>query len=483
MRSEGVKGLPLVELPAAARSRFTFPLHLSERKLLLGLIDILLANVVLMATLAWRLREPLGLLGAARHPIWYALLTAVWLIVAPLVDAYNLRKASRPYSGMLSGGGAALAVGAVYLAIPYFTPMLHISRLTILTFVLGSALAVSLWRALYAVVFSQPSFRRRALVVGAGASGQTILSVIRQHVPAEYEFVGFLDDDSAKQGTKIAGVPVIGTRRDLVRLVEQTGTTEVIVAITHADQIGPELFQAIMACHERGVHVRRVPAMYEQLTGRIPVEYIGQNLDVLVPTNGHPTRIYRATKRVVDVAAGLLGLAITGVLLPLVALAHRLEAPGPIFYRQVRLARGGKSFTLYKFRTMVVDAENDGPQWTEIRDGRVTRMGRFLRLLHLDEVPQAMNILRGDLSFVGPRPERPQFAEWLERALPFYRARYAVQPGVTGWAQVNYRYGASLEDARMKLQYDLYYIKNQSLWLDLLILVKTIGLILTFRGR
>jgi lipopolysaccharide/colanic/teichoic acid biosynthesis glycosyltransferase len=203
----------------------------------------------------------------------------------------------------------------------------------------------------------------------------------------------------------------------------------------------------------------------------------------VLPADRDLNRVYLLLKRLLDLIIGLAGSALTAILLPAVALALRLEGPGPILYRQTRIGRGGRRFVLLKFRTMVPDAEANGPQWAQEDDSRVTRVGHVLRLFHLDEVPQAINLLKGEMSFIGPRPERPEFVERLAREIPFYRARHAMRPGVTGWAQVNYRYGRSTADALVKLQYDLYYIKHCSLFLDTLILVRTLGMVLTLRNR
>jgi lipopolysaccharide/colanic/teichoic acid biosynthesis glycosyltransferase len=224
-------------------------------------------------------------------------------------------------------------------------------------------------------------------------------------------------------------------------------------------------------------------AVYERLTGRVPVEHAGNNLHLILPTDRDPNRAYLLLKRATDLAVGALGCLITLAVLPVIALAIWLEDAGPVFYRQTRVGRGGRPFTLVKFRTMVQHAEQDGPQWAQEADERITRVGRVLRRLHLDELPQAVSLLRGEMAFIGPRPERPEFVAELEAVIPFYRARHAVRPGITGWAQVNYRYGSSVEDALVKLQYDLYYNKHCSLFLDALILVRTLGLVLTLRGR
>jgi lipopolysaccharide/colanic/teichoic acid biosynthesis glycosyltransferase len=224
--------------------------------------------------------------------------------------------------------------------------------------------------------------------------------------------------------------------------------------------------------------------MYEALTERVPVEHVRN--DWLLPsqvTGGQTSLTYRLFVHLLDWSFGLLAGLILLVVGPLVVLLIKLTSPGPILYRQIRLGRGGVPFEVLKFRSMVVDAEGElGPQWAALDDPRVTRVGRFLRVTRLDELPQVLNILRGDIHLVGPRPERPEFIAELEQEIPFYRARLAVKPGLTGWAQVKYHYGNTVEDALIKLEYDLYYIKNRSAVLDLSILLKTAGVILLFRG-
>jgi exopolysaccharide biosynthesis polyprenyl glycosylphosphotransferase len=220
------------------------------------------------------------------------------------------------------------------------------------------------------------------------------------------------------------------------------------------------------------------------MTGRVAVEHVGNNWFVVLPIDGVSAfSPFMLLKRLADVIVSVLGLAFLLVLLPFVALAIYLESPGPIFYSQERVGRAGRIFQLIKLRSMVHDAEQDGqPRWAEENDERVTWVGRFLRRTRLDELPQCLNVLRGEMSLVGPRPERPEFVAELQKSIPFYRSRLAARPGMTGWAQVNYHYGNSVEDALVKLQYDLYYLKHQSLYLDLLILLKTIGVVLSFQG-
>ena len=256
-----------------------------------------------------------------------------------------------------------------------------------------------------------------------------------------------------------------------------------ILAITH--DIHGELIRAIMDCQEQGIRITPMQRLYEEITGRVPVEHIGDNWPAILPLDHAATgKLFPFLKRAMDVAIAIIGLLIFVALFPLIALALYLDSPGPIFYCQERVGKAGQPYRLIKLRTMVPDAEPDGePMWAKEKDPRVTRVGRFLRLTRLDELPQFINVLRGEMSIVGPRPERPDFVAELEKHIPFYRARHAVKPGMAGWALVNCGYGDSVEDALIKLEYDLYYIKHQSIYLDLLILFKTIGDMLTFRGR
>jgi exopolysaccharide biosynthesis polyprenyl glycosylphosphotransferase len=227
-----------------------------------------------------------------------------------------------------------------------------------------------------------------------------------------------------------------------------------------------------------------MPLLYEQVTGRVPIEHVGlDDWAVVLPIE--QTSIFNpfnTLKRLIDIGVSAMGVIGFGLLLPFIALAIWLESPGPIFYSQERVGKGGRVFHILKLRSMETDAEKEGPQWATKGDARVTRVGKILRKTRLDELPQFVNILRGDMSLVGPRPERPFFVDQLAEEIPFYRTRHVVRPGATGWAQIRYPYGSTIQDALMKLQYDLYYIRHQSLALDLLIMVRTIGKMLSFAG-
>jgi exopolysaccharide biosynthesis polyprenyl glycosylphosphotransferase len=269
----------------------------------------------------------------------------------------------------------------------------------------------------------------------------------------------------------------------LTTLVKQHRIAEIILAVSH--DLSDELFRAIMDAKELGVQITPMPVLYEQITGRVPVQHIGESWYVALPLNQTATgNLASAVKRAFDLVAASIGLIGFGALLPFIVLAIRLDSPGAVFYSQTRVGQGGKLFRVRKLRTMIANAEANGQaQWAVKNDPRITRVGKFLRRTHIDELPQLWNILRGEMSLVGPRPERPEFVAQLEKQIPFYRLRHAVKPGIAGWAVIKAGYVDSIDDARLRVEYDLYYIKHQSIWLDLWILTHTVGQVLMFRGQ
>jgi sugar transferase (PEP-CTERM system associated) len=293
--------------------------------------------------------------------------------------------------------------------------------------------------------------------------------------------VGFLDDNPNAPETVPEPYALLGKIQDLPALVEETRPDLIVVA--QMNRRGNFPAKALIDCRMRGIQVEDWPTFYEKETGKILVTDLRPSW--LIFSDGFvKTPRTEIVKRLVDVALSLTGLVLALPVMALVATAIKMESRGPALFRQPRLGQNGRVFILNKFRSMREDAEKDtGPVWALQQDPRVTRVGAFLRKTRLDELPQLFNVLVGDMSFIGPRPERPEFVYELQKQIPFYMERLSVKPGITGWAQVRYRYGASVEDALEKLQYDLYYIKNLSLFLDLLILINTIQVVLFARGR
>lgn len=468
-------------------------LGFSERRLLLSFGDLFMVNMALIINLVARSKFEFAPAALWQQLPWFILLSVLWLAMSVLWDTYNLDRNANIVFSVITASSTAVFTTGLYLLIPYLTPTLPDRRLYLFLFPMLSVMGVVVWRVFYGFVFAQPNFKRTALVIGAGRSGQLLARAVTEgsrnssHLQegSVYVILGFVDNDPHKQNRLYEGFPVLGTRRDLVDLVHKLQPDELIVATSDVQEIQDGLFDAILDCRERGISVRVMTSLYERITGRVPVEHAGYYLDVVLPVArpaGH--RFYLVVRHSAEFLIALLGCALLVALIPPVWLANRLTSPGDVFYRQERVGKGGNPFQLLKFRSMSMDAEKEtGVVWASENDDRVTALGYILRKTRLDEVPQCWNVLQGEMSLIGPRPERPSIVYDLAQEIPFYRIRHAVKPGITGWAQVQYRYGASVKDALIKLQYDLYYIKHQSLNVDLLILLKTIQVVLGLKGR
>mgnify|MGYP000889284033 CR=1 FL=1 len=480
------------QAPAPPRAeRFSLHLRVSERRLLLSVVDLSAINAALLLALYSHPETALPpgqLLSVAK---WFITLGVIWLACAAVFNLYHLPLASHAALSVRTCGSAALVTVALYALTPWLTPPLF-SRGLLLIFAVAAVSAISLWRLLYASVLAQPWSKERALVVGAGQAGRSLAQDLQMSAGAPnpyrgagYTLVGYIDDNPDYRGQTVAGLPVLDGHHALLSVARAWQVNEIILAITHRHAIADSLFDALIRCTEAGYRVTTLPVFYERVLGRIPVEHLGRNLDTLLQMQeGVGYRSYQLFRRLADLILVLPGLLLLGLAIPAVLAANALTSPGPLFYRQTRVGRGGAQFAILKFRSMVPDAEQQtGAVWARANDDRITPFGRFMRRSRLDELPQVINILRGEMSFIGPRPERPEFVDSLAHAIPFYRARHAVRPGLTGWAQVQYQYGDSTADARIKLEYDLYYVKHITPWLDLQILFRTLAVVLQLRGR
>lgn len=480
-------------------------LQLRERKNVLLAVDLILVNVATFAAFWLHARLSslnLDLVSLSERWGLFLLLSTLWLVSLFANDLYNLSKTSNFVSGARAIAMAVMLVVVAYMTIFFFfaSPQrLPMRRVVLYQCAIAFGLIGS-WRLLCGFLIRYPAFSRKVIIVGAGWAGKTIAEAIYRHINPHYQILGFVDDDPAKlgqmivlngEGLKASGrgagdirLTVLGASKDLKRIVKEHDVPEIVLAITH--DLQGELVEALLDCQSLGVQITLMPVLYERITGRVPVQHIGNNWYVALPLD-HPavSGIYPILKRALDVVGALVGLILYAPLLPFLALAICLDSPGPIFYIQKRVGRGGKVFRAIKLRTMVPEMGKSGSGLilTSKRDPRITRVGRILRKMHLDEFPQLINILKGDMSAVGPRAMPWEEFKRVQKEIPLYRLRNAVRPGMAGWAQVNYDYVASVEDARIRLEYDLYYIKHQSLWLDILIILKMIGKMLTLRGR
>ena len=386
------------------------------------------------------------------------------------------------YKMVLRVAAAALMWGMAYSTLAFSIPDLRLSRFAVLTGIGLGSLGVLLVRQFQMVRSMASGFREnRLLFLGATPVAARLISAIQAESPG-YTILGYVDDRDPHEtpATITNGFRVLGKTMQLREIAAATRANTIVVAL--AERRGAFPMQAILECKLQGIRVEDWPAFYEKLTGKIVVQDLRPSW--LVFSEGFDrTRVTRMVKRWTDIALSVAMLALGWPVLLLVSFAIRLDSRGPTFFRQERVGERGRVFTLYKFRTMRDHAEMDtGPVWAERDDVRITGVGRWLRKSRLDEFPQVINVLRGEMSFIGPRPERPHFVAQLQDRIPYYVQRHTVKPGITGWAQVRYPYGATVQDAEEKLQYDLYYIKNMSFFLDMLILLFTIHVILFGRG-
>jgi sugar transferase (PEP-CTERM system associated) len=377
----------------------------------------------------------------------------------------------------------ALSSASFILAALYFWfPTLIMGRGV---FVIAASLVIVLvlgWRIGFEWMSGQVGPRERLLLVGTNGAAVTLArEMFERRYELGVEIVGFIDPDPARVGAPILNPGVIGTLEDIPSIVRARSVDRVVVSL--ADARGKLPMDKLLEMKLDGVSFDHLASVYEEYTGKIAVENLRPSWLIFSP-GFRKSRVVSASKRSLDIFVAGVGLVIAAPVMALVALAIRLTSRGAVLYHQQRVGLHGRIFTLHKFRSMQENAEaTTGPVWaSKSGDSRVTAVGLLLRRARLDELPQLWNVLNGDMSFVGPRPERPEFVTELTRQIPFYGQRHIVRPGLTGWAQVRYTYGASVEDALQKLQYDLFYIKNLSVALDLFIMLNTVKTVLRQKG-
>jgi sugar transferase (PEP-CTERM system associated) len=375
-------------------------------------------------------------------------------------------------------GAASFVLAAIY----YWFPDLIIGRGIFMIAAVLILLVVAGWRLAFEWLSGRVGPRERLLLVGTNQVAVDLASeLFQRRQELGVEIVGFVDADPSKVGTVVLNPGVIGTVEDIPSIVRARGVDRVVVSLV--DARGKLPMEKLLDMKLDGVTFDHLPSVYEEYTGKIAVENLRPSW-LIFSAGFKKSRTLALSKRSVDVVVASVGLIVGLPVMAIIALAVRLSSSGPVFYHQSRVGLRGHIFQVHKFRTMRDDAEAaTGPVWAaKDGDARVTPIGRTLRRTRLDELPQLWNILVGEMSFVGPRPERPEFVKDLTRDIPYYGQRHVVRPGLTGWAQVRYTYGASTEDALQKLQYDLYYIKNLSIGLDLYIMFETIKTVVLQRG-
>ena len=375
-----------------------------------------------------------------------------------------------------AAGAASIMLAALY----FLVPSMMIGNGIFVSALFVFLVAILGWRLAFNHVTGSLKLEERVLFVGTGDTARKVARQIVDQHDFAYRIIGFIDDDTSRGGEHSVSPDIVGTPGDIDRLVAQHHVDRIVVGLS--DRRGKLPVEELLRAKMAGIRVEDATTTYERVTGKILIDDLRPSW--LIFSDGfRVSRVTRLMKRTIDLTLALLMAVVALPLMIATAVLVWLDDGAPVLYRQERVGENGATFVLSKFRSMRNDAEQGGkPVWAKDGDDRVTRVGRFIRKTRLDELPQLWNVIRGDMSFVGPRPERPFFVDQLSRAIPFYQQRHAVKPGLTGWAQVKYRYGSSLEDAMEKLRYDLYYIKHLSVFFDLTIVFDTVKVVLFRKG-
>ena len=454
---------------------------ISERKVLLRIIDI--ASVLTLLYLVGQVFDFDYFKINADHWVWSIVLGLYLTVFATIFELYNLQKASKFEIVVQNVILASSVTVLFYLLTPFYTPELPENRLQIVYFYISINVSLFLWRYAYIVLISAPRFFKKVLLVGDAADIDRIVQSLQKSDP-NYKVVGFINTSAEKYIPQHIKEFEEFKVSEIENTVRDNFISEIVVATPQSSGMTVSLYNKLINLLENGTAIRAYTQVYEEITHRVPVQHVDKDFYRYFPfSRSNQNKLYLFFHRILDLLFSIIGLVFGLVLFPIILVGNQFANRGPLFYTQTRVGRNGKHFKIYKLRSMIVNAEKFGAQFASKEDTRVTKFGRFLRRSRFDEIPQFFNVIRGDMSVIGPRPERPVFVKELSEKIPFYEVRHLVKPGVTGWAQVNAKYGSSEEDALEKLQYDLYYIKHRSLFLDISIVVKTLSTIIFYRGQ
>lgn len=455
--------------------------EISERKVLLRIFDILI--VVLALYFVGQIFK-FDYFNISKANFYWTPILALYLsIFGTVFEMYNLQTASNQYQIIKSILLTSTTTVLFFLLTPVLTPVLPSNRLQIIYFFLAVTLSLFAWRIFYQSFLASHRFLKGVIMVCDRNQLEELVNSLGKADP-HYKILGFINTDSRDiEVGKILDIQNIEIA-DLQIFVKNKGVSEIVIASQKTDGITVDLYNNLLALLEKGFVIREYTQVYETITQRIPVQYVSKDFYRYFPfSRSNHNRLYLLFVRLIEIVISLFGIFIGFYLLPFIYVGNFLANRGPLFYTQERVGKNGKNFTIFKFRTMIKNAETESAVFATQNDKRITSFGKFLRKSRIDEFPQFFNILKGDMAVIGPRPERPYFVQKIAEQMPFYQTRHVIKPGLTGWAQVNYSYGDSIKDSLIKLQYDLYYIKHRSVFLDINITIKTISTILFYRGQ
>jgi exopolysaccharide biosynthesis polyprenyl glycosylphosphotransferase len=455
--------------------------EVSERKVLLRIFDVVF---VLLALYFIGNLLDLKYLQSSTSNFYYVLALVLYLNgIGTVFEMYSLQVASNQYHVLKSTTLTVSSTVLFYLLTPVLSAELPSNRLQILVFYFTIFLALILWRIFYVKFLVSNRFVQNVILVCDREQLEELVTEL-ENSDLHYRIIAYVNLDSVNNTFQNYHFVQHLSIDDLVPFVKENNLFEIVISSQKNQDINVELYQKLLHLLEYGITIREYTQVYENKTHRIPVHYMTRDFYKYFPFNRtNSNQLYLINLKIIETLISIAGLLVGMVLFPFIIIGNAIGNRGKLFYTQERVGKNGKTFQILKLRTMVNNAEPEGAVFSTPNDRRVTPFGRFLRKTRLDEIPQFVNILKGDMAVIGPRPERPFFVKEIAEKMPFYETRHVIKPGLTGWAQVNYFYGESIDDSLIKLQYDLYYIKHRSIFLDLNIIIKTISTVLFYRGQ
>jgi exopolysaccharide biosynthesis polyprenyl glycosylphosphotransferase len=461
-------------------TNFKMYFEISERKILLRFFDVFF--VLLGVNMVGRLFDFNYFTFSMSNFHWVIVLGIYINFFGAIFEMFNLQVASDHFQSLKSTVLTATTTVFFYLITPVFSPNLPTKRIRIFLFYLTVLTILLSWRMFYVYFLASKRFSQNVILV-CNRDQVEELVVGLGDVDPNYNIVGYVSCDDTINFLLADYVKKIDFK-EMVSFIGENSVTEVIVATQSSAGITSDIYDRLLGLLHSGISIREYTQVYESKTLRIPVQYISRDFYKFFPfSRSNNNKLYLTITRFFEIAISLLGIAIGVALVPFVLLGNKIANKGKLFYTQERVGKDGLVFEIYKFRTMIQDSEKNGAVFSTTNDSRITSFGKFMRKTRIDEFPQFVNILLGDMAVIGPRPERPYFVKEIAAIMPFYTTRHVIKPGLTGWAQVSYSYGESIEDSLIKLQYDLYYIKHRSVYLDLSIVFKTISTVLFYKGQ
>jgi exopolysaccharide biosynthesis polyprenyl glycosylphosphotransferase len=455
--------------------------EISERKLLLRLFDVIFVlGAMYFVSFVFNFNY---FTFSDTNYFWIILLAIYINVFGEVFEMYNLQVASNHFQVLKSTVLTTTATVVFYLLTPIFSPQLPKNRIQLLVFYLAVFIALYTWRMIYVRFLASNRFVQKVVLICDREQVEELILGLESADP-HYKIIGYVKSDTSITDNLEHHYIRCIKREELHLFVIENGISELVVASQKTDGITVDLYQKLLQLLESGVTIREYTQVFESKTLRIAVQYIARDFHRFFPfSRSNQNKLYLPILRVFEIGLSLIGLSIGFVLVPVIFIGNIFWNKGELFYTQERVGKDGAVFKIIKFRTMIKNAETKEAIFATTNDSRITKFGKFLRKTRIDEFPQFINILKGDMAVIGPRPERPYFVNKIAEIMPFYETRHIIKPGLTGWAQVHYSYGEKIEDSLIKLQYDLYYIKHRSFYLDLSITFKTISTVLFYRGQ